>query len=129
MPSLSPSLCVYVPLSFSVSLCATLCASLSYACTGWSRYRLSLRHDNADRRLTLHSDARRLGLITTPERAQIAEARWTTIERGIAGLQDTQLTPQRWGELGVLIAHDGKPRSAAEILAQSHMGLAGLQAR
>ena len=78
--------------------------------------------------MTLHSDARRLGLITTPERVQIAETRWTTIERGIAGLQKTKLTPQRWAELGVLIAHDGKPRSAAEILAQRQLSLAALQA-
>lgn len=95
--------------------------------TSRAEYRLSLRHDNADRRMTLESDAQSLGIITTSERVAIATERWATIERGIAALEGTVLTPQRWGELGVKVAHDGKMRSAADILSRSQLSLDALQ--
>lgn len=93
--------------------------------TSRAEYRLSLRHDNADRRLTLNSEAERLGLISSnPERVSIARDRWETIEQGLEGLGATMLSPQRWTELGVDVAHDGKPRSAAEVLSRgTHCGV------
>lgn len=95
--------------------------------TSRAEYRLSLRHDNADRRLTLKSDAERLGLITNPERIAIAKERWGAIDGALDALDETELSPQGWETLGIKVAMDGVSRSAAELLSRANLSLPDIQ--
>lgn len=77
--------------------------------TSRSEYRISLRSDNADLRLT--AKARALG----PK--VISDARWATFQRTRSMLEDGKkaleacaLTPQKWCEHGFEVRSDGRRR-------------------
>ena len=63
--------------------------------------KVSLRHDNADRRLSLESDADALGLIRSEGRVATAAARWGAVGAAMEALQETRLSPHKWAETGV----------------------------
>jgi tRNA uridine 5-carboxymethylaminomethyl modification enzyme len=82
--------------------------------TSRAEYRLSLRADNADQRLTPKADA--LGVIAEDRRALFAE-KMEALDRGRALLSTERFTPRDIAATGIVINQDGQRRSGMEILA------------
>ncbi len=87
--------------------------------TSRAEYRLTLRADNADQRLTPLAD--RLGLID-PARADLFSAKRDALEQGRALLTQAQFTPKQVATLGIAINQDGQRRTGMEILAFPDVG-------
>jgi tRNA uridine 5-carboxymethylaminomethyl modification enzyme len=93
--------------------------------TSRAEYRLSLRADNADQRLTPRGLA--LGCVGS-ERARAYAAKSEALEaaRGLA--QSLSLTPTEARARGLMVNQDGIRRTAMQLLAYPDMGLARLAA-
>jgi len=92
--------------------------------TSRAEYRLTLRADNADQRLTpLGSAAGCVG----PERASAFAAKSKALADGEALLKRLTLTPDQAGKVGLTINRDGRKRSAFELLAYPDIDLAALE--
>ncbi|KAH7886739.1 glucose inhibited division protein A-domain-containing protein [Phlebopus sp. FC_14] len=81
--------------------------------TSRSEYRLTLRCDNADTRLTELGYA--AGLIS-PERWAAFVSDRDALHRGTEALKSTVLSPQGWQKYGFDVVKDGVPRSGFELL-------------
>jgi tRNA uridine 5-carboxymethylaminomethyl modification enzyme len=91
--------------------------------TSRAEYRLSLRADNADQRLTPH--AIRLGGVST-ERETAFRLKLTRLEAGRELLNRLTLTPPEAAKLGLAVNQDGRRRSAMEFLSYPTIGWADL---
>jgi tRNA uridine 5-carboxymethylaminomethyl modification enzyme len=93
--------------------------------TSRAEYRLSLRADNADQRLT--PLGLKLGLIG-PARAQLFAARSAELEGLRRQLSELSLTPSEAKARGISVNQDGVRRTALDLLALPGIGLSDLHA-
>ena len=87
--------------------------------TSRAEYRLTLRADNADARLTRRGEA--LGLVGM-ERVRSFAAKREALERAEAILRGLSLTPNEAAAHGLAIKHDGIRRSGYELLGFPELG-------
>jgi tRNA uridine 5-carboxymethylaminomethyl modification enzyme len=91
--------------------------------TSRAEYRLTLRADNADQRLTPLGVA--IGCVGAERQAAFA-AKSRRLAEGEALLRSLTLTPDQAAKSGLSINRDGRKRSAFELLAYPDVGLARL---
>jgi tRNA uridine 5-carboxymethylaminomethyl modification enzyme len=91
--------------------------------TSRAEYRLRLRADNADQRLT----PRGLDLgCVGPERREAFASRCRALKEGRRLLEGLSLTPNEAARHGLQLNHDGRRRTALELLAHPEGGLTSL---
>ena len=91
--------------------------------TSRAEYRLSLRADNADERLTgLGMD---LGLVG-PERGQLHQRRMEVLSDARTKVRALGLTSSQAAKLGLKVNQDGIRRSAHDLMAMREIGYAGV---
>jgi tRNA uridine 5-carboxymethylaminomethyl modification enzyme len=91
--------------------------------TSRAEYRLTLRADNADQRLSNKGIA--LGCVG-PERAQAHQAKMAALEAARAMAQTLTLTPNEAERHGLALRKDGQRRSAFELLSYPEIGVGDL---
>ena len=92
--------------------------------TSRAEYRLSLRSDNADQRLTARGID--LGLVG-PERAEMFHVKHSALEAGRDVLKAAAMTPNEAQKLGWKVNQDGQRRSAWEFLAYPTIDMASIE--
>jgi tRNA uridine 5-carboxymethylaminomethyl modification enzyme len=93
--------------------------------TSRAEYRLTLRADNADQRLTVRGQA--IGCVG-PARAQAFAAKSRALAEARALATHLSATPSELAKAGVAVNQDGKRRTALDILAYPEMDVARLAA-
>jgi tRNA uridine 5-carboxymethylaminomethyl modification enzyme len=91
--------------------------------TSRAEYRLTLRADNADQRLTDKGIA--LGCVGA-ERAARHRAKMAALQAGRAMARALSLTPSEAGRYGLALRKDGQRRAAFELLSYPDIGIADL---
>jgi tRNA uridine 5-carboxymethylaminomethyl modification enzyme len=91
--------------------------------TSRAEYRLSLRADNADQRLTDKGIA--LGCVGS-ERTQAHQAKMASLQAARALAETLTLTPNGAAAHGIELRKDGQRRSAFELLSYPHIGVSDL---
>jgi len=88
--------------------------------TARSEYRLSMRSDNSDLRLTERGYA---AGVVSEERVQAVRRKKRLMQEGTELLASVRLSPTEWAAKGLHVGADGRVRSAGEILVHSGMSL------
>jgi tRNA uridine 5-carboxymethylaminomethyl modification enzyme len=91
--------------------------------TSRAEYRLTLRADNADQRLTGQGIA--LGCVGA-ERAALHRAKMAALDAARTLARSVSLTPTEAQRHGLTLNRDGQRRSAFDLLAYPHLGLADI---
>jgi tRNA uridine 5-carboxymethylaminomethyl modification enzyme len=89
--------------------------------TSRAEYRLALRADNADQRLTSQGIA--LGLVSVSRESKFRE-KLAILENARKVATELSLTSSAAAKLGLRVNQDGKPRSAIDLIAMPDVGLA-----
>jgi tRNA uridine 5-carboxymethylaminomethyl modification enzyme len=92
--------------------------------TSRAEFRLSLRADNADRRLTEKGIG--LGIVGAKRQEQF-EAKRNAIDSAMQQLRALTLTPDEVGRFGLDINRDGVRRSAFDLMGYPHVGFADIR--
>ncbi|OZJ01553.1 hypothetical protein BZG36_05425 [Bifiguratus adelaidae] len=92
--------------------------------TSRSEYRLALRADNADTRLTPLGYA--VGAVSAERHAKFKQTQ-SDLDEITQHLIAYRLTPSQWANQGVSVNNDGVPRTALDILRQPHVTPATLR--
>lgn len=92
--------------------------------TSRAEYRLSLRSDNADQRLTERGIE--LGLVG-PDRAEMFHVKQSALKTGRDILKSASMTPNEAQKLGWKVNQDGQRRSAWEFLAYPSIDMAAIE--
>ena len=92
--------------------------------TSRAEYRLSLRSDNADQRLTARGID--LGLVGDA-RAQMFHVKQAALQSGRDLMQSVRLTPNEAQKLGWKVNQDGQRRSAWDYLAYPNIGMSEIE--
>jgi len=87
--------------------------------TSRAEYRLSLRADNADQRLTPRGVA--AGLVGA-ERAQAFHVKHSALREALQWARETTMTPAEAGRHGISLNQDGRRRSVVDLLAMPGVG-------
>ena len=93
--------------------------------TSRAEYRLALRSDNADQRLTLKGES--VGLVG-PERAAVFHVKHSTLQNARTELDSRTLTPKDASAQGWSVNQDGRRRSAMDYLAYPDIDIATVRA-
>jgi tRNA uridine 5-carboxymethylaminomethyl modification enzyme len=88
--------------------------------TSRAEYRLTLRADNADQRLTDKGIA--IGCVG-PARAEMHRAKMTALDAARAMARDSMVTPTEAARHGLALRKDGQRRSAFELLSYPDIGI------
>ena len=92
--------------------------------TSRAEYRLSLRSDNADQRLTARGID--LGLVG-PDRAEMFDVKQSALESGREVLKAAAMTPNEAQKFGWTVNQDGQRRSAWEFLAYPTIDMGSIE--
>jgi tRNA uridine 5-carboxymethylaminomethyl modification enzyme len=93
--------------------------------TSRAEYRLTLRADNADQRLTPIGIA---ASIVGPERAEMFHVKQSALDAARHWARETTLTPNEAAKHGLKLNQDGRRRSVIDLLALPDVGLEALAA-